>query len=61
MKITKSKPVKSSKMTKAERGPRSGDKFAPKRTPKPSKTLKAKPRSLGCGTFQTPGHEPRVI
>jgi hypothetical protein len=61
MKVTKSKPVKTSKMTKAERGPRSGDKFAPKPIPKPSKTLKAKPRILGTGTFQLKKHSPRVV
>lgn len=43
MKYRKSTPVKSSKLTKAEKGLAYGDKFAPKRTPKPSKTLKAKP------------------
>lgn len=61
MKITPALKVKSSKVTKAEKGPAYGDKFAPKRSPKPSKTLKSKPRSLGCGTYQLPKNAPHVV
>lgn len=50
MKTVKSKPVKK------------GPLCVPiKDTSKGKKMPKAKPRSLGCGTHQTPGHEPKVV
>ena len=49
MKTTKAKQVKKSALGK----PKSPSKGKP--------IPKAKPRSLGCGTHQTPGHEPKVI
>jgi len=49
VKIMRSKQVKKSPLGK------------PKPAHKGKSTPKGKPRSLGCGTHQTPGHEPKVI
>ena len=58
MKVTKSKPVKSSKVTKAEKR---SNLFVESAKPKGKAIPKGKPRIIGCGTHQLKKHAPRVV